>query len=119
MKTLIMNKYGKEHPMTFELNSYVDNGNLYVGLITHEEGYPAPWSNLTVNLGVKCDADCAFIDINNNGSEIIAWLIANDLGFPTGYIKPSGFCVYPEFRFNMDILMQYVKEGDNANEILC
>ena len=110
MKTLILNKYWKEHPMTFDIDIYLKNGNLYVGLITHEEGYPEPWSNLTVNLGVKCKENCAFIDTNNNGNEIIEWLCENKLGSLTGNMWPSGFCVYPEFKFNMDVLMQYVKE---------
>lgn len=39
---LNLTKYGKTHPMTFEIDRYADNGNLYVGLITHEEGYPEP-----------------------------------------------------------------------------
>ena len=109
MKTLILNKYGKERPITFYLDNYLQNGNLYVGMITHEEGYPEPWSDLTVNLGVECKANCAYIDTNNNGDAIIAWLCENNLGYPTGHMRPSGFCIYPEFEFNMDVLMQYVE----------
>ena len=103
-----MNKYGKNHPMTFELASYAENSNLYVGLITNEEGYPEPWQNLTVNLSVQCAKDCAFIDTNNNGEEIIDWLVKNKLGKPTGKIKVSGWCVYPEFKFNMKALAEHV-----------
>ncbi len=110
MKCLILNKYGKEHPITFDFDRYLQNGNLYVGLVTHEEGYPEPWSDLTVNLGVKCRENCAYIDINNNGNEIIEWLCENKLGSPTGHMIPSGFCVYPEFKFDMNELMQYVEE---------
>lgn len=112
MKTLTLHKYGKDHPLTFIVDSYLQNGNLYVGLITHEEGYPEPWSNLTVNFGAKCKENCAFIDINNNGREIIDWLVENNLGSLTEYVMPSGFCEYPEFEFNMDVLMQYVDGGD-------
>lgn len=106
---LNLTKYGKDHPMTFELNRYADNGNLYVGLITHEEGYPEPWQNLTVNLGVKCKENCSFLDTNNNGNEIIAWLESNGIGELTGNYKPSGFCVYPEFKFNMETLKKYME----------
>lgn len=102
-------KYDAVHPMTFELNRYMDNGNLYVGLITHEDGYPAPWQNLTVNLGVKCEENCAFIDVNNNGNEIVAWLISHKLGKITGKVRSSGFCVYPEFEFNMKELRKYIE----------
>lgn len=113
MKTLTLHKYGKEHPMTFELNRYAENGNLYVGLITHEEGYPAPWQNLTVNLSVKCNDGCAFIDTNNNGDEIIDWLIEHELGILTGKERASGWCVYPEFMFFMDKLREFTNEWDN------
>ena len=106
---LNLTKYGKTHPMTFELNRYADNGNLYVGLITHEEGYPEPWQNLTVNLGVKCEENCAFIDTNNNGNEILHWLIDNDLGDVTDNLKSNGYWIYPEFKFNMKELMKYVE----------
>ena len=103
-----MRKYGTNHPMTFELGSYTENGNLYVGLVTNEEGYPEPWSTLTVNLSVKCADDCAFIDTNNNGDAIIDWLVENKLGKPTGRIKASGWCVYPEFKFDMNALAEHV-----------
>ena len=107
-----LRKYGTNHPMTFELNNYCENNNLYVGLVTHEEGWPEPWSSLTVNLSVKCADDCAFIDTNNNGEEIIDWLVENKLGKPTGRIKVSGWCVYPEFKFNVETLMEHVTNDD-------
>ena len=109
MKTLTLSRYGNEHPVTFEINHYLANGNLYVGLVTHKEGYPQPYSSLTVNLGVKCKANCAFIDINNNGMEILDWLTDNNLGRITAREKVSGFCIYPEFEFNIDALMEYVQ----------
>lgn len=112
MNTLNLSKYGSDHPITFELATYADNGNLYVGMITHEDGYAEPWSNLTVNLGVKLEPNIAFIDTNNNGWEIIDWLVKNKLGEPTKLEMISGYCTYPEFQFNMEELMKYVsKDG--------
>lgn len=105
---LTFNKYGKDHPITFELASYAENGNLYVGMFTVEDGYDTPWSSLTVNLSVKCKPNRAFIDTNNNGTGIIYWLEDNKLGRYTGNLMPSGFCMYPEFEFDMDALMQHV-----------
>ena len=107
MKTLTLHKYGKPHPMTFRLDNYSDNGNLFVGLVTHEEGYPEPWSNLTVNLR-PCKANCAFIDTNNN-QDIVRWLLKHKLGRLTGEIERSGFCLYPEFEFDMETLLEYVE----------
>lgn len=108
MKTLTLNKYGKAHPMTFTVNKYSNNGNLYVGLVTHEEGWAEPWSDLTVNLGVKCKENCAFIDVNNNGTEIIPWLVENGFGKLKHRVECSGFAIYPEFEFNMARLMEFV-----------
>ena len=110
MKTLNWNAWGKDHPITFRLDHYADNDNLYVGMITWEEDWPEPWSDLTVNLDVKCAEDCAFIDTNNNGEKILLWLIENNLGDLTGRMQPSGFCLFPEFKFNMDELMKYTDE---------
>lgn len=106
---LNLTKYGNNHPMTFVLDEYLDNGNLYVGLVTHESGYPEPWQNLTINLSAKCKQNCAFIDVNNNGNEIVAWLIRNKLGKLTGNVKSSGFCIYPEFEFNTKELSKYIE----------
>jgi hypothetical protein len=105
-----MTFYGKERPMSFALNNYRENDNLYVGLITNEDGYPKPWSDLTVNLSIKCDDDCSYIDVNNNGTEIIQWLVENNLGIPTGMIEFSGWCAYPEFKFNMAELKKHLAE---------
>ena len=108
MKKLILKKYGNKHPITFEMGEYAINGNLYVGMITHAEGFPEPWSSLTVNLGVECRGNCAYIDTNNNGSEIIHWLLHHKLGNLTGNTRRSGFCVYPEFEFDMEKITKYV-----------
>ena len=107
---LIFNAYGADHKMSFELATYAENDNLYVGMITHNEGYPEPWGDLTVCLDTDCKPNCAFIDTNNNGNEIINWLIENKLGKLTGRMKMSGWCLYPEFEFNMDELMKHVTE---------
>lgn len=107
-------KYGQVHSMAFELANYAENGNLYVGLLTYEKGYPQPWQNLTVNLSVRCAPNCAYIDTNNNGNEIIEWLEQNGLGKPTGNLMPSGWCIYPEFEFDMETLMGHVTEDYRA-----
>ncbi len=108
---LILYKYNADRLITFELAQYAENGNLYVGMICHNNNYPEPWSNLTVNLSVKCAPNRAYIDINNNGNEIIDWLEKNNLGFTTGNLMPSGWCVYPEFEFNMEKLMKHTTEN--------
>jgi hypothetical protein len=103
-----LKKYGKNHPMTFQLANYAENGNLYVGMITNEEGYPEPWSDLTVNLSIPCQPNRAYIDTNNNGNDILDWLETNGFGQQTGRMRASGWCFYPEFEFNMEALMEHV-----------
>lgn len=105
---LNLHKYGTDHPITFELNHYVKLDNLYVGMITHEDGFAEPWSTLTVNLQTKCAPDCSFVDIYNNGRDIIDWLVENNLGEPTGRVEASGWCVYPEVKFNVSELKKHI-----------
>ena len=108
MKTLTLNAWGKSHKISFQLANYADNGNLYVGMICHDDEYPEPWSDLTVNLGNRLTSNCAYIDTNNNGSGIIDWLIANNLGCLSRGLGFSGFCTYPQFIFNLPELIKYV-----------
>lgn len=105
-KIILKTRYGMAIPVTFRKSHYVENDNLYVGIVCWDEGYPEPWSDLTVNLSVKCEDDCAFIDVNNNGEAIIDWLVENNIAVPTGRVEASGFCLYPEVHFNKDFLAQ-------------
>lgn len=98
---------GKVRRMSFDINKY-RNGNLYVGLLAHIKGQPTPWQNLTVNLGIKCKENCAYIDTNNNEERIIDWLTDNKLGHVTGKTRSSGFWEYPEFEFDMKTMLEYV-----------
>lgn len=110
MNKLNLNAWGSNHAITLETNTYTENGNLCVGLICWDEGFREPWSNLTVNLGVKCKPNCSFIDTNNNGDGIISWLEANKLGKLTGRMEMSGYCIYPEFEFDMDEVDKYLDD---------
>lgn len=103
MKTLI---YGTNHKIVFDISRYTYNGNLYIGLVSNGK----PWQDLTINFCEKCKENCAFIDINNNGNEIVDWLKTNNLGKPTGRKVGNG---YPEFEFNMEKLMQYAEEKED------
>jgi hypothetical protein len=104
MQTFTLNKYGKDRPIELVASSYTSGHGLAIAMITYEEGYPEPWQNLTVNLEIATDDNCAFVDTNNNGEEIIEWLISNGIGKPTGRTARSGFCIYPEVEFDMDKL---------------
>lgn len=63
---------------------------------------------LTKNIGESLGDDCAFVDTNNLGEYIVHWIIENNLGQITGYFGTSGFCYYPEIRFNMDEIKKHL-----------
>lgn len=46
---------------------------------------------------------CFFVDTNNLPG-IEAFLEENDIAFPTGRECPSGFCVYPEYKLNDEVI---------------
>lgn len=89
------------------LNSYMDNNNLYLGMLSEdlEYGGLSPYCDVTVNVGpLPYLHSC--IDINNNGAKIIEFLEKNGFGERTDMELPSGFCWYPVFRFNEEKLRQ-------------
>lgn len=102
MKTYKLQAWGNKHDIYLEKAVYSVSGGLAVQMWTVENNELAePWSNLTVNIDNYRDFDCAYIDTNNNGPEICNWLIKHRIADPTGVIGYSGFCSYPEFKFNM------------------
>ena len=102
MNTYALQSYGKQYDIQLEKTAYVYKDLLAVEMWVVENGERTdPWSKLTVCLGVYTDPDCAFIDTNNNGEQICDWLVKNKIAEPTGRMQASGFCMYPEFRFNM------------------
>ena len=64
-----------------------------------------PYATLTVNLyPKKCEKNCAFVDTNNLGFKIVEWLESNGIAEWTYRIERSGFCEYPEMKFNAEFL---------------
>lgn len=110
MKTFDLEKYGTTYKIELKVTSYME-GNLAVTMTSWENGEPEPWNVLTVNLDSVRPQNCAFIDSNNNGEEILAWIIRHGLAVPTGTYERSGFCRYPEYRFRPEILQEIDPEG--------
>ena len=87
--------------VTIETSRYCYKNNLAIGLVT-ETG--APFAILTVNLAEwRLPNDKAFVDTNNCpwAEKFIA---DNKLGKPTGITGTSGYCTYPQYRFDMEKL---------------
>ena len=97
---------GEEYNIWLQPREYNWNGkhNLAVQAWT-EDGEPL--AVITVNLPdeeLSGDESCtAFIDVNNV-PEIYNFLIANDIANFTGKTAISGYCEYPEFKFNLEKL---------------
>lgn len=98
-------QWGGEYEIGLTVNHYLENNNLFVGMVCYNG---EPFANLTVNLSVPCDENCAFIDTNNLGMGIMAWLEKNNLGTQTFRFQRSGFCEYYEFKFDMDKVKKYL-----------
>lgn len=110
MKTFGLEKNGTAHKISLKVTSYMD-GSLAIAMICWEKGWPEPWNTLTVNLGGLQYRDCAYIDTNNNGEEILEWIQSNGLAYPTGNYAGSGYCIYPEYRFCPETLMELDADG--------
>ena len=99
--------FDAEHKARFLSSTYVNNGNLYIGVRTYDEEYEywEPWCDLTVNLpGMKCEPNEAFIDTNNCAPEIIKTLKKKGYIKETGVTRQSGFCTYPLMEFSEEFL---------------
>lgn len=82
-------RYGLGSPICLELLAYVEERNEF-----------EPEAVITVNLpDMERNAGCQFIDTNNNGEEILDWLMLYELGVPTGRYAAHGYCKYPEVDF--------------------
>lgn len=103
----IVKAHGNEYPVTFEVSKYY-NGNLAICLTDYSEGYPSPFATITVNLGPLNDGERAFIDTNNCpwAEELITRL---EIAFPTGIIKRSGYCQYPQYQFDLKEIEKYME----------
>lgn len=98
--------YGEKVDVTIKVSRYVNNDNLYVGMdaFDTESNEKYPFTDITVNIEALPYLHSA-IDTNNNGMlSITNFLIENDLALPTGEYQQSGFCVYPVYRFNAELL---------------
>ena len=82
-------QHGLGTPLCLALLAYVEDSNEFESEAV-----------ITVNLpGVERSAGCQFIDTNNNGEEVLDWLMLYGLCTPTGRYAVSGFCKYPEVDF--------------------
>lgn len=109
--------WGNTYDLCVEVSSYMYGSGLAIELYDRTDGDLEPYSNLTVNIDARLSGpDCAFVDTNNFGTaeELIR---NNKLGKPTGRIGYSGYCSYPEYRFDMKEIYKYCINPDDIPAI--
>ena len=103
--------FGQKEEAIFYVDQYRNNGRLFVGMYTLAEPmYWEPFDDVTVNLPHEQVTDkscCGFINVNNF-EQLPKILEENGLAEPTGKYGFSGWCSYPEYRFNMDALKEHM-----------
>lgn len=110
----LSSRYGGEYQVSLEINTYLNNGCMYIGLVEQGE-YPEPYGDLTVNLEGKAPDYCGYVDLNNM-PELERFIEDNNLGGFTGLTRRSGFCEYPLYMFNVDKLREMCPDGMQAYE---
>ena len=102
MTATVKTQFGT-YEVNTEITSYVDNGTLAI-LLWCEDG---PFATLTVNLPDSTHREgCQFVGMNN-----CPWaedfINKYNLGRFTGHYGVSGFCIYPEYEFNLEEIEKY------------
>lgn len=97
--------WGEEYKIWLEKNTYKWGGRNNLAIQAFLEG-GEPFAMITTNLPEEqlTNPDtCAYIDVNNlKGIE--DFLIENAIAVPTNNIGFSGYCIYPEYKFNLENL---------------
>jgi len=115
METLdLRTQWGSTEKVQLEISSYLNNGAMYIGLITAGE-FPEPYGNMTVNLDTKAPDYCGYVDTNNM-PELVKLIEENGIGEATGLTRHSGFCEYPLYLFHADRLRVLCPSGMAAYE---
>lgn len=111
----IQTPWGSEEEVQLEINNYVHNNCMYIGLCNKtEEGYE-PYGDITVNLSHKAPDYCGYVDVNNM-PELEKFIADNQLGEFTGLVEQSGYCTYPLYMFNVDRLRLLCPDGMETYE---
>ena len=114
MKTLTLNSFYPGYTdmsVSFRVSSYCDGGGLYIGIDYFDDEFQAmaPWCDMTVNIPETrlSSQKCAFVDVNNAGY-LVDFIRENGLGVQTGRVAHSGYCVYPEYEFDVDKIAEHL-----------
>lgn len=105
---MVIVSYGKEYQVRLVKSEYKSFGCMYLGIQYYDPEDEAwePYSDLTVGLDYLMPG-FAFVDTNN--LECAEEFIKKyHLGKPTGTVRRSGFCQYPLYEFDMEMVERYL-----------
>ena len=106
-KVFTVDLHGRQWKLILKQEKYLHGDGLAVEIydLDDEEGdgniHPEPFTSATVNLGFAPGPDLAFADTNNN-PWLPKFLRENKLARPTGDLCPSGYCMYPLYKWHTD-----------------
>lgn len=103
-------QFGEDIQVQLEIQQYMNNGCIYVGMNSFDEGYSESYGDLTVNLDGKVPCYCGYLDVNNMPG-IEQFVVDNELGEFTGFTKQSGYVEYPLYWFDRDKLRALCPDG--------
>ena len=101
--------------VTLDIQTYQNNGRIFIGLISNEDGCPEPFGDVTVNIDAPAPNYCGYLDTNNL-SNVEQFITDNGLGEFTGIMGRSGYCAYPLYLFDADKLRELCPEQMAAYE---
>ena len=104
-----------ETQVTFDIQQYMNNRAMFIGLMCNEDGYEEPFGDVTVNLSVAAPNYCGYLNVNDM-PDIEKFITDNDIGEFTGFTQRSGFCEYPLYLFNVDKLRELCPDGMDKYE---
>lgn len=107
--------WGSSEEVQLEINSYMNNKGLYIGLMNRGGDDFEPYGDLTVNLSQKAPDYCAYVDTNNMPG-VEKFIEENDLGEFTGLTQRRGFCEFPLYMFNVDKLRELCPDSMETYE---
>ena len=101
MRWFTVDLEGDRYRVAVVSDRYSSNDRLALFLVS-ENG--EDFADITVNLPrAPCPPDCGYLDTNNS-PWLESFVTDNGLGEPTGTMGFSGFCSYPQYRFDLELI---------------
>lgn len=57
--------FSGETQVTLDIQQYMNNKAMYIGLMCNEDGYDEPFGDVTVNLSVAAPNYCGYLNVND------------------------------------------------------